>query len=96
MLQGRNSACTGMRSVPCQQWQKHLFTKCAALRELRTFNDSGSSARPGYPGFMVMKAITLAFRVTSTLSNPNRSLRARSASSTVCRAPASASAACVP
>ena len=47
------------------------------------FRDSGSSARPGYPGFMVMTAMMEGVRVISTSSNMNFSFFARMASSTV-------------
>jgi len=46
-------------------------------------SDSGSSALPAYPGFIVMKAIAFGFSLVSTPSNTNVSARARSASSTL-------------
>ena len=46
-------------------------------------SDSGSSARPGYPGFMVMNAMMDGRREISTSSNMNFCFRARIASSTV-------------
>ena len=46
-------------------------------------SDSGSSALPAYPGFIVMKAIAVGLSLVSTPSNTNVSARARSASSTV-------------
>ena len=46
-------------------------------------SDSGSSARPGYPGFMVMNAIVDGLNEISTSSNMNCDFLARMASNTV-------------
>lgn len=64
-------SCVCSRICRCVVMLERVVTIDTGLK--RAFSDSGSSARPGYPGFIVMKAMTDCFREISTSSNRNRS-----------------------